>query len=291
MRKALLLSAPFALALAYSAGAVAQTPPKPPGAIAAPGAVSIANITTLNANGRAVDLRTANPGEVLKGASGRTITVQRVRDLQAKIASAPKPPAPLVAKPGQKLATLTSAPAGTRILLPNGRSVSKEQLSKLQSIRAKLDQKRTPKPIPLPTTAPAQATIGQNGFTMADALKRPGNEVIQVGSRRYTADALRSIDQQLRASPAEPKGLLDRTGRGAGTASAPAAAGPRLKVARGAKLSDVLSKPDNTVVETPSGKTATVGQIKQYMARENLTAAQLEAKFAGAKVVETKGRP
>jgi hypothetical protein len=41
----------------------------------------------------------------------------------------------------------------------------------------------------------------------------------------------------------------------------------------------MLAKPDNTVLQTESGKTTTVAQIKQYMAMQRLNADQLEQKM------------
>ena len=44
-------------------------------------------------------------------------------------------------------------------------------------------------------------------------------------------------------------------------------------------IHDILAQPDNTVLQSPKGKAVTVGQVKQYMAREKLTAAQLAARY------------
>jgi hypothetical protein len=139
--------------------------------------------------------------------------------------------------------------------------------------------------------AKPDAVVGQQGLTIAAALERPGNEVIQVGSRKYSAEQLRRIDAALRASKREPLGLAERAAamnKGMARASiapkGPPATGPRLAVTKATPIQEMLSKPDDTVLQSPSGKTVTVGQVKQYMAREKLTPAQLGARFAkGAK--------
>jgi hypothetical protein len=261
-----------------------------PQAQTGPAPMSTARFQTLRAGDRVVDLRTASDGEVLTGKSGRTITVGRIKELQAAMESA-KPV--VVAKPGQSLASLSSAPAGTRVRIGN-RTVRADFLAKVQSLRAKLSVKRTPKPMPNSlqyANAKADGVLGQNGLTIAAALKRPGNEVIQVGSRKYSAEQLRQIDAALRASKREPLGLAERAAamnKGMTRASiapkGPSAAGPRLAVTKTTPIQQMLAKPDDTVLQSPSGKTVTVGQVKQYLAREKLTPEQLGARFAkGAK--------
>jgi hypothetical protein len=60
-------------------------------------------------------------------------------------------------------------------------------------------------------------------------------------------------------------------------------AGPRLTVTKATPIQEMLAKPDATVLQAPGGKAITVAQLKQYMAREKLTPAQLSARFKGAK--------
>ena len=269
------------------AGPAPATAPK---AHAGPAPMSTARLETIRAGDRVVDLRTASNSEVLTGKSGRTITVGRIKQLQAAMDSA-KPA--IEAKPGQSLASLASAPAGSRVRIGN-RTVRADFLAKVQSLRAKLSTKRTPKPMPNSlqyAKAKADGVVGQHGLTIAAALKRPGNEVIQVGSRKYSAEQLRQFDAALRASKREPLGLAERAGamnKGMTKASvapkSPAATGPRLAVTKATPIQRMLAKPDDTVLQSPSGKTVTVGQVKQYMAREKLTPEQLGARFAkGAK--------
>jgi hypothetical protein len=248
-------------------------------------------------DGRAVDISTLPDASLLKGSNGRTISVARVKQLQARLergssaSSAGGSKVPLVvAKPGQSLASLTQSPAGSRIQLPNGRVARVEDLGKIQQLRAKLNERRVVRAVPQSMErATANAVLGQNGLTMAEALKRPGSDVIQVGQRKFSVEQLRQMDALLRANPREPRGLTDRGAASTpGTTNAATArlnagsqrpSGPVFLVKRGMSLRDMLAKPDNTVLQTESGKTTTVAQIKQYMAMQRLNADQLEQKM------------
>jgi hypothetical protein len=110
--------------------------------------------------------------------------------------------------------------------------------------------------------------------------------VIQIGPLKYSAEQLRQMDALLKASPREPLGLAERVGRGMGATKAAAApkgpvalTGPRMTVTPKTTIHDVLAQPDNTVLQSSTGKAVTVGQVKQYMAREKLTPAQLAARY------------
>jgi len=271
------------------AAAAAPTPAAPAaqGATKAP-ALSTARFQTIEARDRVVDLRTANNSEVLVGKSGRTITVERVKRLQGLLESRRAQPL-IIAKPGQSLASLAAAPAGTRVMIKD-HIARTEDLKKFQGLRARLATKRVPKPLPdsaLNAGKAPNAVVGEGGITLADALKRPGTDIIQIGSRKYSADQLRQIDAALRASPREPKGLVERAGTGKRTASAappgPVSSGPRVMVSKSTSIQGMLAKPDNTVLQAPNGKTITVAQLKEYMAREKLTPAQMTSRFKGAK--------
>ncbi len=257
-------------------------------------ASTLTRFHTLKVDGKALDIGALPDSTVLRGKSGKTITVAQLKQLEARINAASSAPV-LIAKQGQSIRTLAAAPAGTRIVLPGGRVTRAEDMVKIQSIYAKLSEPRVVKPIPqsMPN-ATAQAVVGQ-GTTLAEAMKRPGGDVIQIGSRKYTAEQLRQMDALLKASPRDPRGLLERA-RGAtppgrtGTQIA-IPTGPRIKLQRGTSIQDMLTKPDGTVLESPSGKVISVAQLKQYMAHEHLTVAQLQARAmerTGNRVVEIK---
>lgn len=167
-----------------------------------------------------IDLRNLPDTHVLTGAGGKTITIARMKQLQARIDGGSTTPM-MIAKSGQSIRTLASAPAGTLIALPGGKVTRSQDMAKIQTIVAKLSVKRVIKPVPVSmTNVKSQAVVGQ-GLTLADALKRPGNEVIQVGSRKYTAEQLRTIDAQLKASKRDPRGLIARATVRTGTRTAP----------------------------------------------------------------------
>ncbi|MCP5165594.1 MAG: hypothetical protein H6990_11125 [Pseudomonadales bacterium] len=100
-----------------------------------------------------------------------------------------------------------------------------------------------------------------NASELAAALRRNGDDRIQLPSgENLTVDQLRflkpEVEQRLgRKLSAEPR--------------APALSGPALKVPRGISAEEwrkLLQKPDSTVLESPSGKRVTVGEIKQLLA-------------------------
>ena len=182
-------------------------------------AMSTTRFQTLKVNGKLVDLRTLSNNDVLTGKNGKSISVARIKQLQARLDAA-KGKSIITARQGQSLRSLAGEPAGTRIALPNNRVVKAQDLAKVQNVLAKLSTKRVVKPLPQAmNNAPAQAVVGPN-LSIADALKRPANDVIQIGSRKYSVDQLRQIDNQLKASKYEPRGLAERAGSGkrAGTA-------------------------------------------------------------------------
>lgn len=193
--------------------------------------VTLTRFTTVKVDGKTLDLRTLSDATVLKGKSGRTITVERIKQLQARMDRGSVAPM-MTAQKGQSLKSLATAPAGTLIALPGGRVASSQDLTKIQGIMAKLSVKRVirPAPMSLKNVQPT-AVVGQ-GLTLAEAMKRPANDVIQVGTRQYTAEQLRQMDALLKASPREPRGLLDRagsvggrTGRTTGAANLPGSSG------------------------------------------------------------------
>lgn len=197
--------------------AIAQsTPLRPPipvqGAIVAPTTKPVAltnlRIQNLKINGNLVDLRTLPDSQTLKAASGKTISVARMKQLETRLNSA-RPI--IVVQKNQSLRSLTTTAVGTRIALPNGRMTNSAQLSQIQKIYARLGEKRLTKPLAIPVSqpnVPASGTVGAD-LTMAQALTRPSSELIQVGRYKFTAEQLRLIDGQLKASR-DPRGLVDR---------------------------------------------------------------------------------
>ena len=173
--------------------------------------VAFKRFQTVIVDNKVLDLRTLPDSTVLKGKSGRTITVARIKQLQARMDGASRVPM-VIAQKGQSLKSLAANPAGTLVTLPGGRVTRSQDLATIQNIYAKLSIKRVIKPIPVQQrNMPVAAVVGQ-GISLADAMKRPGNEVIQIGTHKYTAEQLRQMDALLKASAREPQGLLERLG-------------------------------------------------------------------------------
>lgn len=184
-------------------------------------AVNLTRFQTLKVNGKVVDLRNLSNNDVLVGKNGKSISVARIKQLQARLSGntnvgrSAKPM--VIAKQGQTIRSFSNESADTIIRLPNSRQVRAKDLAKVQTVLNRLAVKRIVKPIPTSmNNAQAQAVVGQN-ISLADALKRPGTDIIQIGSRKYSVDQLRFIDSQLKASKFDPRGLSDRIGKGRNT--------------------------------------------------------------------------
>ena len=185
----------------------------PSGSLAAKpqSAVVLNRFQTVTMDNKVLDLRTLPDATVLRGKSGRTITVARIKQLQARMDGASSAPM-VIAQKGQSLKSLAAVPAGTLVTLPGGRITRSQDLAKIQTVYAKLSVKRVIKPIPIQQrNVAATAVVGQ-GISLAEAMKRPGTDVIQIGSHKYTAEQLRQMDTLLKASLQEPRGLLERVG-------------------------------------------------------------------------------
>ena len=173
--------------------------------------VAFKRFQTVIVDNKVLDLRTLPDSTVLKGKSGRTITVARIKQLQARMDGTSRVPM-VIAQKGQSLKSLAANPAGTFVTLPGGKVTRSQDLASIQNIYGKLSIKRVIKPIPMEQrNVPVAAVVGQ-GITLADAMRRPGNEVIQIGTHKYTAEQLRQMDTLLKASAREPRGLLERVG-------------------------------------------------------------------------------
>jgi hypothetical protein len=166
---------------------------------------------TIKIDNKLVDIRTLPDSTALRGISGKTITVARIKQLQARIDGATSLPM-LTLQKGQNLRSFAAAPAGTLVALPGGRVTRSQNLATIQTAFARLGEKRFVQPIPLPQRhLQATAVVGQ-GISLADAMRRPGADVIQIGTHKYTADQLRKMDVLLKESRVEPRGLLERMG-------------------------------------------------------------------------------
>ena len=257
-------------------GASAQTGTRAP----SPGLANDRAVQNIRVGNQILELHKLPDSKVFKGASGREISVARLRQLQARLAA--PAPVPVKAAPNQSLQQLAATPGTPRIQLANGRIVQVQQLSQIAKLTARLKQQHAPAaPVPQSRNGvQPKSTVGPT-FALAEAIKRPGNEPIKVGRFVYTADELKLIDAKLRASLREPRGLTDHVSANGRRGAIPTVnvSGPQTRVPRGTSLKSMLSKADNTVLVSPSGRTITVGQIKAHLQSQGLTVEQAQEKY------------
>jgi hypothetical protein len=147
--------------------------------------------------------------------------------------------------------------------LKNGRRVSVGDLRRLDAAAQKM---RAPKVDLMPAVLkvkPAATGIKiNNAADLAAALKLPDNATVQLPSCR-----LATVGQIKLVQPLVEK----RIGHSLTMmVQRPSLSGPAIKIMKGttrAQWEDILKKPDNTVLESPNGKRITVGEAKQYLAK------------------------
>jgi len=282
MRNGRVVHASLGLALWLASGSAIYA--APPVKSAAP--LAAARLEHLQIDGKAIDLHALPDSQMLRGNSGRQISVGRLKQLQAVLSGAAAPQSAasgvIKAAPTQNLKALAAMPANSRIQLSNGRVVSPVQLKRVDMLLGKLEEVRPARPLPRASTGvTAKIAVGPS-LSLADALKRPDNEPIQVGKRVFTAATLRQIDSLLRADKKNPHGLVERAAaarKTTGGARTPSPSGPQFKAPAGTPIKTLLAKPDNTVLVSPHGKTFTVAQLKAWLQQNHLTAEQAESRF------------
>jgi len=93
-----------------------------------------------------------------------------------------------------------------------------------------------------------------NADALVAALKRPDSDTVVLPSgRRATVGQLRFVQARVEARLGRPLGVSPRR---------PATTGAALKVTAQTDWKAILKRPDNTVLESPSGKRITVGELK-----------------------------
>ena len=169
-------------------------------------------------NGNRVALASLPDSQMITSKTGRSISVARLKQLQAVLQNPQQAKggvATITATRGQSLRTLTTLPANSRIALVDktgkntGVIASPGQLALIQQKMAKLSVRKTP--ILTPVSQPlgvATAVVGQD-LSLVDALKRPSNQLLQVGNQKFSAEQLRLVDAQLKATGRYPGGLND----------------------------------------------------------------------------------
>lgn len=104
----------------------------------------------------------------------------------------------------------------------------------------------------------ASGRLLRNSADIAEALKRPDNETLQLPSgRTLTVGQLKLVQGEVERRLGHSLGSLPQR---------PGLDGPAVKVDANADWKNLLQRPDNTVLETPQGTRITVGELKQTLA-------------------------
>ncbi|MBU1424081.1 MAG: hypothetical protein KKH12_06360 [Gammaproteobacteria bacterium] len=170
-------------------------------------------------------------------------------------------PAKIHITPQMTVNSLAGRPATDLVVLSNGRQISVGSLRELQAAQ---QQMRTA--LPESRLAPAlkqqpaaKGTPIRTPADLAAALKRPGTDTVQFPSgRTATVDQLKFL---------QPK-VEKRLGRKFFTQTSLAA--PPIKITGATTQQDwvaILRKGDDTLLESPTGKLTTVGDLKQTLAK------------------------
>jgi hypothetical protein len=149
--------------------------------------------------------------------------------------------------------------------LPNGQRV---KVGTIRNFEAAAKIMRTPRIDRTPATLkhlPDANNVKiniKNATDLSAALKMPDSATVRLPSGR-----LATIGQIKFVQP-----LVERRIGHSITmvAQRPSLTGPAIKIMKGttrAQWEDILKKPDNTVLESPNGKRITVGEAKQYLAK------------------------
>lgn len=167
--------------------------------------------------------------------------------------------------PGLTIESLSGRPDTDLVQFPKGKPMTVGQIRRLQASAARLRAPRvdrTPEVLrhkPAPTGMPLR-----NASDLKEALKRPDTETVQFPSgRTATVGQIRLVRPlvEKRLGGRSLDSLMQR----------PSLSGPAIKVSKATtrkEWTDILKKPDTTVVETQSGKRATVGEIKEEGKRQ-----------------------
>lgn len=158
--------------------------------------------------------------------------------------------------PTMRLSTLSARPDTDLVELTDGKRVRLGDLRKIDRAAQKLRAAPTV-PIVPPGLRFKPAATGirlNNADDLLAALKKPDSETVVLPSGRVaTVGQLKFVRSRLEARLGHPLGA--RAGR-------PNLTGRALKVDKNSDWTQILKKPDATVLESPSGKRVTVGELK-----------------------------
>jgi hypothetical protein len=158
--------------------------------------------------------------------------------------------------PGLQLKSLAAHPDSKLIELSDGKRVRLGDLRRVEQASRKLRNAVSGMPpAGLQFKPGAGGTRVEDAAGLAAALKRPDSDTIILPSgRRVTVGQLRFVQPRVEMRLGRP---LEAT------AKRPALSGQALKVDDKTDWSAILKKPDQTILESPSGKRITVGELKR----------------------------
>lgn len=165
--------------------------------------------------------------------------------------------------PNMTVNSLAGRPNTDLVELKNGRRVSVGDLRRLDAAAQKMRAPRVDRmPAVLKVKPAATGTKINNAADLAAALKLPDGATVQLPSGR-----LATVGQIKLVQPLIEKRLGHSLTM---VLQRPNLSGPAIKVNKDttrAQWEDILKRPDNTVLESPNGKRITVGEAKQYLAK------------------------
>ena len=166
--------------------------------------------------------------------------------------------------PNLSVAALAGRPDTDLVEFSDGRRVRVGDVRRLEAAIQKARAAHGPNLLPAlsrkpePTGAPIN-----NASDVAAALKRADQDTVVLPSGRHATVA------QLRVAQVFAE---KQKGRSTTAVSArPNLAGPAIKVTPQTDFKALMSKPDDTVLESPKGTRVTVGEIKQHFAQKGKT--------------------
>lgn len=163
--------------------------------------------------------------------------------------------------PNMRMTDLAGRPDTDQVEFSGGGRMSVGTIRRLEAAAQKL---RTPGVYRIPaavrTKPAATGTRLNNAADLAEALKRPDNETVQLPSgQRATVGQIKFVQPEVERQLGRKLTAIP---------SRPNLAGSTLKVTRNTtedEWKNILQKPDSTVIESPHGTRITVGELKQFL--------------------------
>jgi hypothetical protein len=163
---------------------------------------------------------------------------------------------------GMGISSLAGRPDSDFVVFSDQRRMRVGALRKIEAAAAQMRGTQAARAVPpgLTVRPAATGTPVTDAADLAAALKRSGTDTLELPSgKTLTAAQLRFLQPEVekklghRLDAAPPRPVLS---------------GPAIKVPKGISAEEwqkLMQKPDNTILESPSGKRVTVGEIRQQL--------------------------